>query len=385
MSAAPLLPTAALDRNPHWILALKRGLLTREQLHEAWSVQQAAAQSGQSQTADEVLLQRKYITAEKLLQLQHEVTPAEKTKRFGNFEILGKLGAGSMGKVYKARQVVTKRIVALKVLYPELAKDQDMFERFLREARAVGQLHHPHIVSGLDVACVNGLYYICMEYVEGEALDKKLQKAGGRLPENEVLEICRQVALGLQHAHQNQYLHRDVKPENVIITTAGTVKLTDLGLARCMGEQQVRALTQEGVSVGTPYYISPEQAQGMRDLTPASDLYSLGVMMYECISGKLPFDSENFYEVMLMHVNNAPPDIRDVFPAISEEAASIVMKLLRKMPKDRFADGEALAQTLEQVLVRRQLAPAPLKARVIGGSPGSPGSARSGRQLRFEG
>ncbi|MBI3831612.1 MAG: serine/threonine protein kinase [Planctomycetes bacterium] len=289
-------------------------------------------------------------------------------KRFGNFEILSKLGEGSMGKVYKARQVVTKRIVALKVLFPELAKDANMFERFLREARAAGQLHHPNIVSGLDVATVNGLYYICMEYVEGEALDRRLQKNGGKLPEAETLEYCRQVALGLHHAHQNGYLHRDVKPENVIVTPEGVLKLTDLGLARAYGEQhaQTVALTAEGVSVGTPYYISPEQAQGLRDLGPQADLYSLGVMMFECLTGKLPFDSENFYDVMLMHVNNAPPDIRTVNPAVSAEAGALCMKLLSKSPQDRPASGEVLAQELEKLLAKRRTQE-PAKARKVNG------------------
>ncbi|MCW8129824.1 MAG: serine/threonine protein kinase [Planctomycetota bacterium] len=367
---------AVLDQHPHWVLAIKRNQLTRQQIEEAIAVQQSVSKVGVKKTIDEILVQKGYIDADALAKLVEESKPQERSKRFGNFEIVGKLGEGSMGKVYKARQIVTKRIVALKVLFPELAKDQNMFERFLREARAVGQLHHPNIVSGLDVACVNGLYYICMEYVEGEALDKKLQKAGGKLPEAEVLEYCRQTALGLHHAHQNSYLHRDVKPENIIVTTGGQVKVTDLGLARSMGEHQVRALTQEGVSVGTPYYISPEQAQGLKDLRPASDLYSLGVMMFECLTGKLPFDSENFYEVMLMHVNNAPPDVRTMGTPFSEDTARVVMRLLEKEPARRYPDGEALADELQRILGQLQAAP-PLKAKRMGGD------SRPGRTKGF--
>lgn len=370
---------AVLDQHPHWVLAIKRSLLTRQQIEEAIAVQQSVSKVGVKKTIDEILVQKGYITTEVLAELVEESKPQQqRAKRFGNFEIVGKLGEGSMGKVYKARQVVTKRIVALKVLFPELAKDQNMFERFLREARAVGQLHHPNIVSGLDVACVNGLYYICMEYVEGEALDKKLQKAGGKLPEAEVLEYCRQTALGLHHAHQNSYLHRDVKPENIIVTTSGQVKVTDMGLARSMGEQQVRALTQEGVSVGTPYYISPEQAQGLKDLRPAADLYSLGVMMFECLTGKLPFDSENFYEVMLMHVNNAPPDIRKYGPNLSEDTACVVMKLLEKDPAKRFPSGEALANELQRILDKLSASAPPLKTKRMGGD------SRPGRSKGFD-
>ncbi|MCZ7645772.1 MAG: serine/threonine protein kinase [Planctomycetota bacterium] len=367
-------------------LAFKRGLLSKQQIQNAILAQHEAAKQGLRKSLDEMLVTKGYVTLEQLNELKQQMPGKGATRRFGDYELLSVLGTGGMGTVYKARQVSMERIIALKILHSDLAQDQELLQRFQREARAVAKLNHPNIVVGIDVGQTNGRHFLAMEYIEGESLDRRLERNGGKIAEADALEIVRQIALALHHAHERNYVHRDVKPENVMLTFEGAAKLMDLGLARAMGPQ-FQPLTKDGLAVGTPHYISPEQAQGVKDLTPGTDLYSLGVVLFQAVSGRLPFESANFPEVMLQHVNDPPPDPRTFNPRVSEPVAKLILKLLEKEPTHRYPSGQALAEDLERIL--RGEPPKGLNATAViqaprGDEPAKRKRRGTGNRLSFE-
>ncbi|MBE7467232.1 MAG: serine/threonine protein kinase [Planctomycetes bacterium] len=337
------------ERYPHLVLAFQRKQITKHQIQEAIKVQQSLKLSGTKKSLEEVLVEKGYLTKEQLTQLTREAPPKPKGNLFGDYELMGVIGTGGMGTVYKARQVHLDRIIALKILHGELAQNQELLLRFQREARAVAKLNHPNIVVGIDVGVNMGRHFLAMEFVEGESLDKRLARNGGTVSEHDAMDICRQIAEALHHAHERNYVHRDVKPENIMMTFDGVAKLMDLGLARALGPQ-FQPLTKDGLAVGTPHYISPEQAQGERDLTPGTDLYSLGVVLFQCVTGQLPFEAEHFSDVMLKHVNDPPPDPRTLNPTLSDALAQVILKLLKKNPNERYPTGQALAEELQRLL-----------------------------------
>ena len=204
------------------------------------------------------------------------------TTRVGGFELLARIGKGGMGAVYKARQISLDRLVALKILPRSLAKQKDFVTRFMREARAAGQLQHSNIVGGIDVGEADGYHYFAMEYVEGETAGAMISREG-TLDGETTLRMLTDVAKGLAHAHENGLIHRDVKPSNMLIEKSGRVKLCDLGLAR--STQEDSSLTQTGTAMGTPYYMSPEQIAGKHDIDARTDIYSLGAVGYHLLAG----------------------------------------------------------------------------------------------------
>ena len=248
------------------------------------------------------------------------------TKMVGGFEVLSEIGRGAMGAVFKARQVSVDRVVALKILPPRLAKNSNFINRFLREARSVAHLNHPNIVQAIDAGHAEPYFYFAMEYVDGPTADELLQSEGP-LPERRALEIARDVARALQHAHEADIVHRDVKPDNILIGSDGAVKLADLGLARETVELDSR-LTQTGMAVGTPDYISPEQARGETELDGRTDVYSLGATLYTLLAGAPPYDGESPVEIMYKHLHEPLPDLRDVNPNVSVAASAIVQAWL---------------------------------------------------------
>ena len=267
-------------------------------------------------------------------------------ERIGPFEILDILGTGGMGTVYKAKDPATPRTVALKVLAPRLAEDAQFAARFEREMKTAALLSHPNLVRALGSGVDQGQRYMVMEYVEGQALDQLL-KLSGRLPEQRALSIALDVARALEHAHAAGVIHRDVKPQNVLITPAGA-KLTDFGLARLLREDQ--RLTQTGTTVGTANYISPEQVAALRHIDPRTDQYSLGAMLFHMLTGRLPFEGPNNNAVMLKHVEAPLRDPRTLVPTLSEGAVRIVFKLMSKKAAERYANIAQAAEDLEQVL-----------------------------------
>ena len=269
-------------------------------------------------------------------------------RKLGNFELMQRIGQGGMGAVYKARQVTLDRIVALKVLPPTLAKQPTFIERFLREARASARLSHPNIVSGIDVGEDGGVYYFAMEFIEGSSA-KSLIRQGGQ-SEEQVLKIGSFIADALAHAHGHGILHRDIKPDNILIDNEGTPKLCDLGLARLDYQtEDEKGLTQDGATLGTPYYMSPEQARGQHDLDPKTDLYSLGATLYHLLTGKPIFDGATAAVIMSMHVNTKCSSPVDAGAHASKGLVAILAKLLTKDRADRYKSAAKLVEDLNRV------------------------------------
>ena len=266
-------------------------------------------------------------------------------RRLGDFELLSKLGQGAMGAVYLARQIQLDRKVAIKILPPELAQDQEFLERFRREARAAARLNNPHIVLAYDVGVVAGYHYIAMEYVDGLDLEQRLQtQAKGKFPPQEVLKIARHMGRALEAASAGGIVHRDIKPANILHHSDGTYKLTDLGLAARNREDH--KVTQKGSAVGTPFYISPEQARGEQSVDVRSDIYSLGATLYHLATGRLPYPGDNAVVVMTMHLTEVlvPPD--EIDPAVPKPLSRLIVKMMAKSPVDRHQSARELLEDI---------------------------------------
>ncbi|MFC1806545.1 serine/threonine-protein kinase, partial [Planctomycetota bacterium] len=255
-----------------------------------------------------------------------------KTTRIGGFEILGRLGQGGMGTVYKARQVSMNRVVALKVLPPKLAKDKSFVQRFIREAQSAASLQHPNIVQGIDVGVADGYYYFAMEFVDGSTV-KDLITRQGRVDERRALEIARDVARALEHAHKRGIIHRDIKPDNVMLTAEGEVKLADLGLARRV--EDAGSVTLEGTALGTPYYMAPEQVRGQPDVDTRADIYALGASLYHMVTGTVPYDGANATAIITKHVTDPAPSARTANPETSRACDELIARMMAKDRDDR--------------------------------------------------
>ncbi|MCW8133443.1 MAG: serine/threonine protein kinase [Planctomycetota bacterium] len=352
------------------------GLLDREKVREGLNLQKTRKQDGKGPLIGEVMVERGWITPRQVAAIlvaqkryrseaQQQGTPApapapaaekpatnppapaKQRQKLGEFELIRKLGEGAMGQVFEAYSPQQGRNVALKVLPRNLAQDQEFVERFKREIKLMGTLHNPHIVELFDAGVAGGYYFISMEFVDGETLELRL-KRDGKMPEAEALRIAREMSLGLAHAHAKGVVHRDVKPENVMLDKKGTVKVMDFGLAKPTEDKQ--HLTAAGFSIGTPFYISPEQALGKEKIDHRADLYGIGATLFHLLTGRVPFQHQNSTQVMVMHVQNQAPDPRTVNPAVSRGASQLVLKLMEKEPEKRYADGGALAEAIQKIL-----------------------------------
>jgi eukaryotic-like serine/threonine-protein kinase len=263
----------------------------------------------------------------------------------GRYRLEARIGAGGMSTVYRATDETLQRRVAIKLMHREIASDSDQLERFRREARAVAQLSHPHIVGVIDYGEDDGRPYIVFEYVEGETLKERIRR-NGRLPITEAVAYAIEIARALGTAHARHIVHRDVKPQNVLIDEEGSAKVTDFGIARTLDEE---GLTADGRVLGTTDYVSPEQALG-RPVTGQSDLYSLGVVLYEMLTGEVPFKGENQVAVAMKHVREDLPDVQMRRPEVSAALASVVDTATAKRIEDRYADDAELIADLEDVL-----------------------------------
>jgi serine/threonine-protein kinase len=261
---------------------------------------------------------------------------------FGDFELFEELGRGGMGVVYKARQQSLNRIVALKMVREaHLATDDDR-KRFSTEVDAAARLTHPNIVTVHSAGAVDGQAYFCMEYVEGQTLAEKV-KSDGPFPPREAARLVAVIARAVQHAHSLGILHRDLKPSNVLL--AGEPKITDFGLAKKL--DQTGSLTRTGAIVGTPSYMPPEQADGRKDLTPAADVYSLGAILYELLTGRPPFQASHPLDTLLLVLEQEPVPPRDLNPTVDRELELICLKCLQKPVELRYPTAEGLAKDLE--------------------------------------
>jgi serine/threonine-protein kinase len=264
----------------------------------------------------------------------------------GRYELDELVGTGGMSSVYRAHDRQLERNVALKVLHERLGADDEHVSRFRHEARAVAQLSHPNVVTVIDRFEEDGRQYIVFEYVDGESLKQLLDRTGP-LPVRRALEIALAVADGLAYAHEHGVVHRDVKPQNVLLSRDGETKVTDFGIARSLDAES--GLTLTGTVLGTSSYLSPEQASGLR-VTPAADVYSLGVVLYELLAGEVPFPGGNQVVVALKHVNEPPPSLLDRRPDVPARLAAAVALALQKDPERRFASMAAFAAELRACL-----------------------------------
>jgi serine/threonine-protein kinase len=256
----------------------------------------------------------------------------------GRYELSHLVARGGMAEVYRAQDRQLERPVALKVLFPELSVDRSFVERFRREAQAAANLSHPNIVPVFDWGEDGGTYFIVMEYVDGRPLSSILRTAGPLHPER-AAEISADVATALAYAHRHGVVHRDVKPGNVLITEEGTVKVTDFGIARAVNTEE--SLTQTGAVMGTATYFSPEQAEGL-SVDARSDIYSLGVVLFELVTGRPPFLGETPVAVASKHVREHPPTPREINPGIPPDLEAVIMKCMAKSPEHRYQSGDEL-------------------------------------------
>src|SRR5437588_9451325 len=263
----------------------------------------------------------------------------------GRYRLEARVGAGGMSMVYRALDETLQRQVAIKLMNREVATDSDQLERFRREARAVAQLSHPHVVGVIDAGEDEGRPYIVFEYVEGETLKERIRRCG-RLPIAEAVAYAIEVARALGVAHARHIVHRDVKPQNVLIDEEGSAKVTDFGIARTLDEE---GLTADGRVLGTTDYVSPEQALG-RPVTGQSDLYSLGIVLYEMLTGEVPFKGENQVAVAMKHVREELPDVQSKRPEISAALGQVVDAATAKPLEARYADNAEQIRDLVAVL-----------------------------------
>lgn len=260
----------------------------------------------------------------------------------GRYEILDRISEGGMATVFRARRLADDQVVALKVLREQFASDVEFVERFQREARAVRELSHPHMVRVYDSGRDGAVHFIAMEYVEGENLKEDIRRHG-RLAPDRAVEIAAQVLDALEYAHAHGIVHRDIKPQNILLTRDGGVKVTDFGIARAMSSATI---TQTGTVLGSVQYLSPEQARGA-PVERATDLYSLGVVLYEMVTGRLPFGGDSPIAIALAHVNQAPPAPRTAVPTLPERLEGIILVALAKSPARRYGSaGEMRADLL---------------------------------------
>ncbi len=268
-------------------------------------------------------------------------------RQIPGYQLLGRLGAGAMATVYKARQLSLDRIVAVKILPKKFSQMPQFVERFYAEGRAAAKLNHPNIVAALDVGRHGEAHYFIMEYVEGHTVHEHLIKEGP-YPEGDALAIAIQIAEALNHAHQAGMIHRDVKPKNILITSDGVAKLADMGLARAVSDREA-AEAEAGKTFGTPYYISPEQIRGNLNIDSRADIYNFGATLFHMVTGRVPFEGPDLSSILMKHLDEplVPPD--HINPGLSNGISEIIELCMAKDPKKRYASTIDLIEDLQAV------------------------------------
>src|SRR6476660_5940888 len=263
----------------------------------------------------------------------------------GRYRLESKLGSGGRSTVYLARDETLQRWVAVKVMHREMSDQPDQLERFRREARAVAPLSHPNVVAVIDAGEDGGYPYIVFEHVEGETLKQRIDRLG-RLPVDEAAAYGIEIGRGADPAHAQRLIHRDVKPQNVLIDAEGRAKVTDFGIARSLESD---GLTKTGRVLGTTDYVAPEQAMG-QGVDARCDIYSLGILLYEMLTGEVPFQADTLVGVAMKHVNEDMPDVQQRRPEISSALAAVIERATAKEPKKRYPDMIAMLADLEGAL-----------------------------------
>ncbi|MGB7581049.1 MAG: serine/threonine-protein kinase [Sedimentisphaerales bacterium] len=330
-------------------IALDQGLCTNEELRRCIDEIDNRQKTNPTLLRD-LLVERGYLTksqASRVINTIKEARGSTATHQIPGYMIMGKLGAGAMAVVYKARQLSLDRIVAVKVLPKRFSENKEYVERFYKEGKAAGKLNHPNIVQAVDVGESGGHHYFVMEYVEGKTLYDDLA-AGKVYGEKEALDVIIQVAEALRHAHSVGLIHRDVKPKNIMINKEGIVKLADMGLARQTTDFEA-AKMEKGKAYGTPYYISPEQIRGEIDVDGRADIYGLGATFYHLVTGRVPFMADDPMEVMRKHLKDqlVPPD--HINTSLSAGVSEIIEVMMAKDKKNRYSNIEELLVDLKAV------------------------------------
>ena len=341
-------------------LATERKLLTSAELSACQAEQKRLLkEEGKRLPLSEVMLRLGYITRSQLQRLGGDMDDSITTRaqQIPGFQILERLGSGAMATVFKARQLSLDRLVAIKVLSKKLGENPEFVERFYREGRAAARLSHNNIVQAIDVGEAGGYHYFVMELIDGKTVFDDLA-AGKTYSEKDALNIVIQVARALEHASERGFVHRDVKPKNIMITKDGVAKLADMGLAREMSDREA-AEAEAGRAYGTPYYISPEPSKGERHIDFRADIYSLGATFYHMVTGKVPFESNTPAAVMHKHLKEplVPPD--HLVPTLSTGLGEVIERMMAKDRNERYSSMADLIADLEAI----QRGEPPLRAR----------------------
>jgi serine/threonine protein kinase len=341
-------------------IAVQLGYTTAERIDECLKIQHKIKELGiEPMKLGEIMIDKSYLTEAQVKHIFRIQGLKGGHTTIVGYKIIGIIGQGSMGKVYKALQISMDRLVAIKILAPNLAQNEKFVQRFFQEARAVAKLNHPNIVQGIDVGESNGVHYFTMEYIDGPSLDAVV-KQNGPLSEDAAIDIIIQSSKALEHAYKNNLVHRDIKPTNIMVTKDNIVKVCDLGLALMITRETTE---QKRVIMGTPSYISPEQASGDPNVDIRSDIYSLGATFYYIMTGRPPFDGSTASEVIKKHITETivPPNAKNT--EISEWTNDIIMKMMAKKRDERYQTPIELIKELEnaqQLLKTPLLEPEPL-------------------------
>jgi serine/threonine-protein kinase len=329
---------------------VERRFATADEVELVLARQKELEDKGQRTRLGDLLIESGYLTRSQLIRLNQALdddSMYRPAQQIPGFQILSKLGRGAMATVYKARQLSLDRIVAVKVLPKRMSENKEFVDRFYREGRAAARLNHPNIVQAIDVGEAAGYHYFVMEYIDGKTVYDLLSDAKP-IEEAEALRIVVQVAQALEHAHARGFIHRDVKPKNVMLTKSGIVKLADMGLAREVNDYET-AQSEAGRAYGTPYYISPEQIRGEINIDFRADVYSLGATFYHMVAGKIPFEGPTPSAVMHKHLKEplVPPD--HLNPKLSAGIGEIIEVMMAKKREDRYASTRDLIEDVESV------------------------------------
>jgi serine/threonine-protein kinase len=329
---------------------LRRGLATPREIEACKAHKAKLAGSDSSKNLLDIMVEAKFLTKNQSIRVLKEMGESNRKFEVPGYQILEKIGKGSMGVVFKARQESVDRIVAVKILLDALAQNKEFIKRFDREAKIAAKLSHNNIVNAIDAGDVDGHHFFVMEYVEGITIKDKLDK-NEIFDEKTAIRIVMAVAEALKHALSRGLIHRDVKPENVILTKDGNVKLADLGLARLTADE-AWAMSEAGMAIGTPYYISPEQIRGQVDVDIRADIYSLGATLYHMVTGRVPYDGETPTDVMRKHVDKnvtfVPPD--HINTALSSGLGMVVETMMAKNRENRYRGPDDLILDLKCLL-----------------------------------
>ncbi len=331
-------------------LVVEQGLATAEEVQQCLEKQRQLAADGDpsQRSLTAVLIEKGVVTQRQVDRLRPQLEEQNRGHQIPGFKMLERIGAGAMATVYKARQLSLDRPVAIKILPRKYTNNQQFIDRFYAEGKAAAKLNHPNIVQAIDVGKAGDTHFFVMEFVEGRTVFDDIVEHG-RYSESDALKIIIQIARALDHSHQAGFIHRDVKPKNIMLAKdGGKAKLADMGLARAVSDVEA-AEAEAGKAYGTPYYISPEQIRGEIDVDFRADIYSLGATLYHMVTGQIPFDGPNPSAVMHKHLKNEiiPPD--HLNPELSTGIGEIIEVCMAKSPGKRYNTTADLLEDLEAV------------------------------------